>query len=69
MEVLGVIVRKPTEADMQQVLHTLKAVLEANDLPIIYYDIALVPTADYADHSAFLADVLESGLTPADEIA
>ncbi len=54
---------------MQQVLHTLKAVLEANDLPITYYDIALVPTADYADHSAFLADVLESGLTPADEIA
>lgn len=61
--------RKPTEADMQQVLHTLKTVLEANDLPITYYDIALVPTADYADHSAFLADVLESGLTPADEIA
>ena len=49
---------------MQQVLHTLKAVLEANDLPITYYDIALVPAADYADHSAFLADVLESGLTP-----
>ena len=60
---------KPTEADMQQVLHTLKAVLEANDLPITYYDIALVPAADYADHSAFLADVLESGLTPANEIA
>lgn len=60
---------KPTEADMQQVLHTLKAVLEANDLPITYYDIALVPNADYADHSAFLADVLESSLTPANEIA
>ena len=61
--------RKPTEADMQQVLHTLKAVLETNDLPITYYDIALVPAADYADHSAFLADVLESGLTPSNEIA
>ena len=60
---------KPTEADMQTVLHTLKQVLESNDMPITYYDITLVPTGDYADHSAFMADVLESGLTPADKIA
>ena len=59
---------KPTEADMQTVLHTLKQVLESNDMPITYYDITLVPTGDYADHSAFLADVLESGLTPSNEI-
>ena len=60
---------KPTDADMQQVLHTLKQVLENNDMPITYYDITLVPTGNYADHSAFMADVLESGLTPADKIA
>ena len=60
---------KPTEADMQTVLHTLKQVLESNDMPITYYDITLVPTSDYADHSAFMADVLESGLTSADTIA
>ena len=48
---------KPTEADMQTVLHTLKQVLESNDMPITYYDITLVPTGDYADHSAFMADV------------
>ena len=60
---------KPTEADMQTVLHTLKQVLENNDMPITYYDITLVPTGDYADHSAFMADVLESGLTSADTIA
>ena len=57
------------EADMQTVLHTLKQVLENNDMPITYYDITLVPTGDYADHSAFMADVLESGLTSADTIA
>ena len=60
---------KPTEADMQTVLHTLKQVLESNDMPITYYDITLVPTGDYADHSAFMADVLESGLMSADTIA
>ena len=60
---------KPTEADMQTVLRTLKQVLESNDMPITYYDITLVPTGDYADHSAFMADVLESGLTSADTIA
>lgn len=60
---------KPTEADMQTVLHTLKQVLESNGMPITYYDITLVPTGDYADHSAFMADVLESGLTSADTIA
>ena len=47
----------------------LTAVLESNDMPITYYDITLVPTGDYADHSAFMADVLESGLTSADTIA
>ena len=60
---------KPTDAAMQQVLHTIKQVMESNDMPITYYDITLVPTGDYADHNAFLADVLESGLTPADNIA
>ena len=60
---------KPTDADMQQVLHTLKQVLENNDMPITYYDITLVPTGNYADHNAYMADVLESGLTPADKIA
>ena len=60
---------KPTEADMQNVLHTLKQVLESNDMPITYYDITLVPTGDYADHSLFMANVLESGLTSADTIA
>ena len=60
---------KPTDADMQTVLHTLKQVLESNGMPITYYDITLVPTGDYADHSAFMADVLESGLTSADTIA
>lgn len=54
---------------MQQVLHTLKQVLENNDMPITYYDITLVPTGNYADHNAYMADVLESGLTPADKIA
>ena len=48
---------KPTEADMQTVLHTSSEVLESNDMPITHYDITLVPTGDYADHSAFMADV------------
>ena len=60
---------KPTEADMQTVLHTLKQVLESNDMLITYYDITLVPAGNYADHNAYMADVLESGLTPADKIA
>lgn len=60
---------KPTEADMQTVLHTLKQVLESDNMPITYYDITLVPTGNYADHNAYMADVLESGLTPADKIA
>lgn len=60
---------KPTDADMQTVLHTLKKVLESNGMPITYYDITLVPGGDYADHSAYMADVLESGLVAADTIA
>lgn len=60
---------KPTQADMQNTLRTLKQVLEANGLPVAYYDIALVPDLDYADHSAFYSDVVESGLIAADEIA
>ena len=60
---------KPTDADMQTVLHTLKQVLESNGMPITYYDITLVPGGDYADHSAYMADVLESGLVAADTIA
>lgn len=60
---------KPTDADMQTVLHTLKQVLESNGMPITYYDITLVPSGNYADHSTYMADVLESGLTPANTIA
>ena len=59
---------KPTDADMKTVLHTLKTVLESNGMPITYYDITLVPGGNYADHNAYMADVLESGLTPADTI-
>lgn len=60
---------KPTETDMQTVLHTIKQVLESNDMPMTYYDITLVPSGNYADHSAYMADVLESGLVAADTIA
>lgn len=60
---------KPTQQDMQTVLHTIKQVMEENDMPITYYDIALVPSLEYADHEAFLGDVLESGPIPAEDIA
>ena len=49
---------KPTEADMQTVLHTLKQVLESNDMPITYYDMHLTPEA----HKA-VAEALKNALT------
>ena len=37
----------------------LKQVLESNDMLITYYDITpLYPLGNYADHNAYMADVL-----------
>lgn len=66
----------PTREDLDTVLHTLKWVLEAHDLPVTYYDVHLVPMYSleeynrrYGDHQAYLNDAVVSGPVPADTIA
>lgn len=59
----------PTRADLDGVLHTLKTVLERNDLPVTYYDVALVPMDGYSSHEELLDMVVESGTMAAADIA
>lgn len=62
----------PVQGDLDTVLHTLKRVLEANGLPVTYYDVMLVPMyslEEYNNHEAIQNGLLESGPVPADDIA
>ena len=62
----------PVQEDLDTVLHTLKRVLEANGLPVTYYDVMLVPMyslEEYNNHEAIQNGLLESGPVPADDIA
>ena len=59
----------PTREDLDRVLHTLKQVLEQNDLPVTYYDVALVPMDGYSSHEELLDMVVESGTMAAADIA
>lgn len=59
----------PTQQDLDGVLHTVKQVLEANGLPVSYYDVTLVPRDGYDSHEQLLAMVLASGPVAANDIA
>lgn len=65
----------PTQENLDTVLHTLKQVLEANGLPVTYYDVHLVPMYSleeydrrYSSRENYLSEVLESGPVSADTI-
>lgn len=59
----------PTQEDLDSVLHTLKTVLEQNNLPVTYYDVALVPMDGYNSHEELLDMVVESGTMAAADLA
>lgn len=66
----------PTQEDLDTVLQTLKQVLEANDLPVTYYDVHLVPMYSleeydqrYSSRENYLNEVLASGPVAAKDIA
>lgn len=58
----------PTQEDMNTVLHTLKTVLEQNNLPVTYYDVTLVPMDGYNSHEELLDMVVESGPVAASDV-
>lgn len=58
----------PTQENLNTVLHTVKQVLEANNLPVSYYDVALVPKEGYSSHEELLEKVVESGPVAAADI-
>jgi len=65
----------PTQEDLDTVLQTLKQVMEANDLPVTYYDVHLVPMYSleeydqrYSSRENYLNEVLASGPVAADDI-
>lgn len=65
----------PTQENLDTVLHTLKQVLEANGLPVTYYDVHLVPMYSleeydrrYSSRENYLSEVLASGPVSADTI-
>lgn len=65
----------PTQENLDTVLHTLKQVLEANGLPVTYYDVHLVPMYSleeynqrYSSRENYLNEVLASGPVSADTI-
>lgn len=66
----------PTQQDLDTVLQTLKQVMEANGLPVTYYDVHLVPMYSlgeynrrYSSRENYLNEVLESGPVPAADIS
>lgn len=58
----------PTREDLDSVLHTFKTVLEANGLPVTYYDVTLVPMDGYNSHEELLDMVMESGTVAVSDI-
>lgn len=66
----------PTQQDLDTVLQTLKQVMEANGLPVTYYDVHLVPMYSleeydqrYSSRENYLNEVLASGPVAANDIA
>lgn len=66
----------PTQENLDTVLHTLKQVMEANGLPVTYYDVHLVPMYSleeydqrYSSRENYLNEVLASGPVAANDIA
>ena len=66
----------PAQENLDTVLQTLKQVMEANDLPVTYYDVHLVPMYSleeydqrYSSRENYLNEVLASGPVAADDIA
>lgn len=66
----------PTQEDLDTVLQTLKQVMEANGLPVTYYDVHLVPMYSleeynqrYSSRENYLNEVLASGPVAANDIA
>lgn len=66
----------PTQQDLDTVLQTLKQVMVANDLPVTYYDVHLVPMYSleeynqrYSSRENYLNEVLASGPVAANDIA
>lgn len=66
----------PTQENLDTVLQTLKQVMEANDLPVTYYDVHLVPMYSleeynqrYSSRENYLNEVLASGPVAANDIA
>lgn len=58
----------PAQEDLDSVLRTVKQVMEANDLPVTYYDVTLVPMDGYNSHEELLDMVLESGPVAAAQV-
>lgn len=66
----------PAQEDLDSVLRTVKQVMEANDLPVTYYDVTLVPMYSldeydrrYSSHEAIQNGLLESGPVAAADLA
>lgn len=59
----------PAQEDLDNVLHTVKQVMEANNLPVTYYDVTLVPMDGYNSHEELLDMVVESGPVATSDIA
>lgn len=66
----------PTQQDLDTVLQNLKQVMEANGLPVTYYDVHLVPMYSleeydqrYSSRENYLNEVLASGPVAANDIA
>ena len=66
----------PTQENLDTVLQTLKQVMEANGLPVTYYDVHLVPMYSleeydqrYSSRENYLNEVLASGPVAANDIA
>lgn len=66
----------PAQEDLDSVLRTVKQVMEANDLPVTYYDVTLVPMYSldeydrrYSSYEAVRNGLLESGPVAAADLA
>lgn len=58
----------PDGADLEEVLRTLKQVMEQNGLPMAYYDVTLVPETGYETQEELAGLVAHAAYIPAEEI-
>lgn len=58
----------PDGADLEEVLHTVKAVMEQSGLPMAYYDVTLVPETGYETQEELAGLVAHAACIPAEEI-